>query len=429
MRKTIFTKYSNDRADCFSIRTDILEDETGARVVQKIPMHPEAKRHLGNLSRWKESLDKVYSGCGYVMDRGRSLENGGVELEYIQGETLEEKLDGMLKAGQTEAVAKELEQFVETVCRPAKGQAFVMTEQFREVFGEVDLPKGQESLEVTDIDLICGNVVLGGPGEPMTVIDYEWCFDFPIPVTYLAYRILLYYIYTKSARTVLEKYDLFSRAGISQEQITAYEKMERSFQQYINRAHVPLHEVFGGYAAGKLPLEEMIVRERYHLSNTALQVFYDRGAGYVPGDSNQIFMEDGHITAEIPIPGDVRGIRLDPGMEPGICHLEELCLICGDGRKIEAAFMANGDRVKTDTIYFSTEDPQIIIQEVGEDAVKLAVSLQIYQADAHVMEQLSQKTRQLAAVREKYRRQLGAMENTKVWKAYRAYRRLIERKK
>ena len=162
MRKTIFTKYSNDRADCFSIRTDILEDETGARVVQKIPMHPEAKRHLGNLSRWKESLDKVYSGCGYVMDRGRSLENGGVELEYIQGETLEEKLDGMLKAGQTEAVAKELEQFVETVCRPAKGQAFVMTEQFREVFGEVDLPKGQESLEVTDIDLICGNVVLGG---------------------------------------------------------------------------------------------------------------------------------------------------------------------------------------------------------------------------------------------------------------------------
>ena len=61
--------------------------------------------------------------------------------------------------------------------------------------------------------------------------------------------------------------------------------------------------------------------------------------------------------------------------------------------------------------------------------MKLAVSLQIYQADAHVMEQLSQKTRQLAAVREKYRRQLGAMENTKVWKAYRAYRGLIERKK
>ena len=45
------------------------------------------------------------------------------------------------------------------------------------------------------------------------------------------------------------------------------------------------------------------------------------------------------------------------------------------------------------------------------------------------MEKLSEKTRRLAVVREKYRRQIRDMENTKAWKAYRAYRRLVERKR
>ena len=62
-------------------------------------------------------------------------------------------------------------------------------------------------MAVTDIDFICRNVILG---HPSTVIDYEWCFDFPIPVSYLVYRILHYYIYGKGSRAVLEKYQLFS---------------------------------------------------------------------------------------------------------------------------------------------------------------------------------------------------------------------------
>lgn len=426
MKKIIFTKFSNDRADRFSIRTDIWQDDAGVRTVQKIPMHPLAKKHLENLSRWEEELDDAYRAYGYVMDKGRRLENGGIELQYIQGETLEEKLDRLLDQGREEQAADELKAFIKTVRRPAEGTPFVMTEQFEEVFGKVSLPDGMESMGVTDIDLICSNVILG---EPVTVIDYEWCFDFPVPVSYLVYRILHYYIHTKTDRKVLEKFGLFSWAGIAPEETAVYEQMEQSFQRYIDRSHVPLHKVFEGSAAGKLPLEEMVERERYHVSNETLQVFYDRGAGYRAEDSYRLAMEGGVIQAEILIPEGVRGIRLDPGMEPGICVLEKLYFVCEGGRESPAGFTANGHLAEADKIYFLEEDPQLIVTEIGEGAVKLLVSLQMYQADPFVMEKLLDKTRRLSAVREKYRRQIRDMENTKAWKVYRAYRRLVERKR
>lgn len=433
MKKIVFTKYSNDRADCFSIRTDILQDEAGNRTVRKIPMHPAARQHLEDLSRWEAGLDQIYGEYGYAMNAGRRLDDGSVELAYVQGETLEEKLDRLLESGQTEGVVRELKNFIEIVHRPAAdpdvGMDFVLTDKFREVFGDVELPEGTENMRstrITDIDLICSNVIIG---DPMTVIDYEWCFDFPIPVNYLVYRILHYHIHTKGSRAVLEEADLFSWAGITAEEIAVYERMEQSFQQYINRGHVPLHEVFGEFAAGKLRLNEMIERERYHISNETLQVFYDRGAGYAAADSYRISMEKGAVQAEIQIPEDVQGIRLDPGMEPGICVLEKLHFICGGGRELPAKFTANGHRMEGDTVYFPKDDPQLIIQEIEHGATRLLISLRIYQADPYVMERLLEKTRQQAAMRERYRRQIREMENTKAWKAYRAYRRLVERKK
>ncbi len=80
-------------------------------------------------------------------------------------------------------------------------------------------------------------------------------------------------------------------------------------------------------------------------------------------------------------------------------------------------------------MYFAQEDPQLLIQEIKPGAAELQISLRIYQADSFVVEKLLYKTREQAVIREKYRRQIRDMEDTKVWKAYRAYRRMVERKK
>lgn len=422
--KTIFAKYSNDRADDFSIRTDILQDARGNRTVQKVPMHPAARKHLENLCRWQQSLDAVCKSRGFSMNQGRSLENAGIQLEYIQGETLEEKLDVLLDLGKEEEAASCLKTFVEQVQKMAQ-EPFEMTEQFARVFGRPTVPEGAKSMPVTDIDFICRNVICG---QPSTVIDYEWCFDFPIPVSYLVYRILYYYIYGKGSRTVLEKYQLFSWAGLTQEEISAYEDMERAFQQYINRGHVPLHQMFEGFGGGRLSLKDMMEHERYYISNHVFQVFFDRGNGFSEADSHLIPMEEGVLKAEIPLPEHVAGLRLDPGMDPGICRILKLHFVCEGGRELPARYQSNGHCLEPDAIYFACQDPQILIQEMQERAVKLLVSLEMHPADAYVMEKFLKKIRDQEAALEKCRRQILRMENTKVWKAYRTYRGLVERK-
>ncbi len=429
MRKIIFTKYSNDRADCFSIRTDIWREEDGRRTVEKIPMHPRAKEHLEALGRWQEALDAVYGQQGIVMNRGKTLPGGGVELEYLQGETLEAKLDSLIAAKEEEEALRELKGFVEKVRGPVD-RPFVMTDGFREVFGEAPLLEhmgGLKSLAVTDIDLICSNVILG---EPMTVIDYEWCFGFPVPISYVVYRIIHYYIHTKSSRECLDEHQLFSWAGISPEEITVYREMERSFQNYINGTHVPLSRMYAEFGAGSLRIDEIVRSGHLGENNAALQVFYDRGAGFSPDDSFYLPLEeDGSIETAVALPKDVKCLRLDPGAEPGICRLERLCFIGEEGQETPMRFSSNGFRLEADAVYFAQEDPQIISKEIPEGTVKLEVSLQIHPADAFVMEKYLEKDREYRAARERYCRKIRDMESTKVWKAYRAYRRLLERKK
>ena len=61
--------------------------------------------------------------------------------------------------------------------------------------------------------------------------------------------------------------------------------------------------------------------------------------------------------------------------------------------------------------------------------MKLLVSLEMYPSDAYVMEKFLKKIREQETAVENCRRQIRRMENTKVWKAYRAYRELRERNK
>ena len=52
MEKIIFTKYSNERAKQFAIRTDILESEAGKRKVRKQACFAEGKNHIKNIASW-----------------------------------------------------------------------------------------------------------------------------------------------------------------------------------------------------------------------------------------------------------------------------------------------------------------------------------------------------------------------------------------
>ena len=187
MEKIIFTKYSNERARAFCIRTDICQSEDGSRIVRKSACYPEGRAHVERMRFWYERLEELYRRSGISMNRPVSDRKqdrgayGSVEFEYVTGQTLEEQLDKMLGSGDVDAAIARLLDFVDVVRRAGTREAFGVTEEFRKVFGDADLPDGLFCAPVTDLDMIAANAFVTGDGWMM--MDYEWSFDFPIPVS------------------------------------------------------------------------------------------------------------------------------------------------------------------------------------------------------------------------------------------------------
>lgn len=140
MKKIIYSKYSNERNHCLAIRTDILEDEEGVRYVRKLPEFPEGKLHVEAIYHWYEAFSRALEGTKLSYNVC-SLIPGGVELEYLTGETLEEHLLSVEKKQGIEPCAEEILDYLEFVKSLHKGASFEITEGFREVFGEHELPK------------------------------------------------------------------------------------------------------------------------------------------------------------------------------------------------------------------------------------------------------------------------------------------------
>lgn len=67
------------------------------------------------------------------------------------------------------------------------------TGEFREVFGDHPGREDYECVCPANVDLICSNIFMGE--KENQIIDYEWMFDFPVPVNFIMWR-LIHELYT-----------------------------------------------------------------------------------------------------------------------------------------------------------------------------------------------------------------------------------------
>ena len=65
--------------------------------------------------------------------------------------------------------------------------------EFREVFGDHPGREDYECVCPANVDLICSNIFMGE--KENQIIDYEWMFDFPVPVNFIMWR-LIHELYT-----------------------------------------------------------------------------------------------------------------------------------------------------------------------------------------------------------------------------------------
>lgn len=415
MRTVIYSKYSNERNHRLAIRTDILEDENGKRYVQKVSEFPEGQLHIAALYHWYQTFTRLTEGTNLSYNRCEIIP-GGVELEYLTGESLEEHLLFVKKEKGTDACARGFLDYLNFVKALHVGAVFEPGADFRKVFGEAELPLGTVCAPCSNIDLVCGNILI--TGDHWTAIDYEWSFDFPIPVNYLLYRIIFYFTDHADRGAEFQEYDFLGKMGITKAEVKAFEEMETNFQKYVCRNHIPIRDLYEEISDGVYRMEETFVRE-------SLQVYYDLGEGFTEENSRLFKMAYKNywtVQAEIELPEGLKALRLDPGSRGALVELRKLRF---DNQERRAAFTLREGAVVGNWLYVGDNDPNIFLLTIPDGARKLLVDLNIHPVDALPMSEADRLAKEYVKQKKalnEAQNTIHEMKNTKVWKMYQKYR-------
>lgn len=435
MNQLIYTKYSDERSPKFSLYTEIWENENGKRMVRKVPECKEGWGHLKHIRDCHDHLEKLYADKNIGINSCRLTEEG-LELAYLTGNTYESMIDQVLEEEGTGAAVEKLKAFMQLVIAEDKQNDFYVTDEFEHVFGKTEFLDAQKSLPVTNIDMIMSNMLL--VGEQYHLIDYEWTFDFPIPVKYVIYRIIHYYIECNVIRESLRNENLYEEYEISKEEQKQFAKMEWHFQRYIEGERVPIRDMHKDISPGAFPVQYLVAKQAEIHNHQMLQVYFSYGEGFEEKNSSYYRMQDGHIDLWIEVPAAVTDIRIDPGTKAGICTIK--CLTELEDQNAVIPYSTSGYPLQDNQILFEDTDPNFAIR--SNSAIrKLHIILTMEYVSDQLLEQIKQRSAETREAVERLRQQemelqkvtqkkleaeqrIAHIESQKAYKLYRAIKKI-----
>ncbi len=231
MKKSKFIKYNRTRREEFQIRTAIVEDE-GVRYVEKTALTESGVAHVKSLGEkygWLESQSKTVKAVPVSI----SPDGKTARFPFLKGESLAEMLGKRIRDGR--APKEELEKCMEQILsvREECLSPFFVTPEFESVFGTLEGGRDELSFTVSNIDCLFENFMVNEDG--LYCLDYEWVFSFPIPVSFIRYRMLYYFFERYQSILVGETREEFlEKFGFSQESVAVFAAMEEHFQQYVH---------------------------------------------------------------------------------------------------------------------------------------------------------------------------------------------------
>lgn len=279
----VFSKYSAERDPQYALRTDIryqsidgqnsFEDKMGEQAESrdlltsdKTALLEEGKSHIAGIKTAYDHLTSQYAGSGIEIGPCRPGENKkSVTLDFIPGQNLQRLMEELIIQGRGADVKRIVDAYTKRILSAATDD-FAMTDDFRRVFGGARLPEGLKTAKISDIDLIFSNLIIpdeaGDDIEKIvkadwSVIDYEWTFDFPIPVHFILHRCFYLATHQLMACPELNFEELIKGIGISPDESEQYLRMEEYFQNTIQGSLEPERNMLTKIGNGIIPFAEM----------------------------------------------------------------------------------------------------------------------------------------------------------------------------
>ncbi len=337
---TAYVRYSSDRDPKYAISTRICGYEADKRV-EKRALYKEGDEHIKKLLSNMETLKKQYDGSKLAVNEVKLKYEGErpvAVFEYLSGKTLEARVEKLLSEGNEDAFCDLFDEYLKRIV-PADESAPVCR------------------------DMIFSNIIKDK--DSWTLIDYEWMNEEGGSAELSAMRTLYCYSLEHPGRNISGLARIKKR--LNKDGMSAlFRKIneeEAAFQKKVTGGRLALSEIRQklGY-----PVKELMVSKSTGPASY-LQVYEDIGAGFSEERSymdktTDLYCEDGFKT--VLSPGrNVKGLRLDPGMNPCLVRIDRLTYVSGgDKKELKNKIKVNGKRVARDCYVFADNDPQIMLK-------------------------------------------------------------------
>ena len=359
--RIVYTKFSNDRARQYCIKTDIIKRDEN-KVVRKEALIPESRSHILAMLQTEQKLGDMLSRSKMVPNHIVGSGEDYVEFEYIQGQAYDEILDDYVLCGDKEGFLKAVSEFFECLDQISETE-FEISETFEKCFGKTSIETKEKSLSFCDIDLIFQNVLVDDAGI-WHVIDYEWTVDCAVPVDFIKYRALMLYMNGLSKRDSVKGWDLYSYFGMDEKHMRMYEEMEQHFQSYIKQGHVQIGEAYHQFGQPAIITSRLIEKKE----NQLITVYYDYGEGF----SENAVCRYSSFPISISLDADVKQLRIDPINTA--CLVENICIRNSKGA--EVSYWCDATQINN-AFMFSTDDPYIVIKDFASEADSISVDMKV----------------------------------------------------
>lgn len=259
MKKVLYTKYARERKKKYQIKTSIFE-ENDIKYVEKSALNEKAKTHI---LTFIENYTFLKDMCSNVIYLEPKKNNTGIVYPYLEGLTIDEivkkdllninKLILILKIYSEKIYEFESKYYCD----------YNITDEFINVFGNIPMTKSRW-LKYANIDLNFNNSIF--INDICYVFDYEWFYNFPIPVDYIKYRniLLFYYKYGMYFNNRITLNNFLFEFGFDEAEITIYSRMENNFLEFIidNESYK-----FDNYLKFRRPIKDVIESEKFLKTN------------------------------------------------------------------------------------------------------------------------------------------------------------------
>ncbi len=218
-----YIKVSSERKERYKIFTYIYSGSEGTKVV-KAPLNIFSTDHLRHMHEGSKY------NFGKINFLESSFENNEFSYKYIEQKSFEKILIQAINDNDKDRFFELLKKFFDALFYDSFETDEYCNDEFLKIF-KVKSDQSFHCHSITNLDVIFSNLFV--IDDEFVSIDYEWLFDFPVPLEYIFYRVINHHnVSNPLFRDFISLEEIFEYFDLDIDNFALFKKWERQFLDY-----------------------------------------------------------------------------------------------------------------------------------------------------------------------------------------------------